>query len=125
MHRYLVAFLMVVLVPAVAHADALGLNSIVKGGPLEDFRETDWALLEQSVKQAALSAPGSPPIEWSNAATGTHGTVRVTRRFERPNEGDCRELRGTNSARARKTKPFRITLCQGADGQWHLTTNDP
>ena len=49
--------------------------------------------------------------------------MQSTRSFNRQGT-DCRELRGTNTARAR-TEPFRVTVRKAADGSSRLAESDP
>lgn len=91
--------------------------------PFAQFTDDDYKLFFDSVKKAASGKPGGAPVDWSNSASGAHGTVRYTRALQRP-EGDCREMQGDSTARG-KTEPFRVTVCKDPKGEWRLTTNSP
>ena len=72
---------------------ASGLGPVLQNSPFTDFTEADYKQFFASVGQAADGPVGGPGFDWSNAASGAHGTVKSTRAFKRQ-EGDCRELRG-------------------------------
>ena len=91
--------------------------------PFAQFSDDDNKLFFDAVRKAAGGEPGAAPVEWTNAASGAHGTVRYTRALQRP-EGDCREMQGENTARGR-TEPFRVTVCKDPKGEWRLATNSP
>jgi len=60
--------------------------------------------------------------EWSNPASGDHGTVQLVKRFEYTYEGNklpCRELR-YHTVLANTADPYNYTLnrCKVADGSW-------
>lgn len=102
---------------------ASGLGPVLKNSPFANFTEADYKQFFAGAQQAADGPVGGPGIDWSNAASGARGSVKSTRAFQRP-EGDCRELRGDNTARGR-SEPFRVTVCKGADGKWLLAPSEP
>ena len=113
--------LLACLAPLAAHA--AGLGAVLQNSPFTDFTDADYKQFFVAVKQAADGPVGGPASDWTNQASGAHGTVQSTRAFQRQ-EGDCRELRGDNTARGR-SEPYRITVCKGADGKWLLAPSEP
>lgn len=92
--------------------------------PFAQFTDDDNKLFLDAVRKAASGAPGGAPVDWANAGSGAHGTVRYTRALTGRPEGDCREMQGDNTARGR-TEQFRVTVCKDPKGQWRLATNSP
>ena len=117
----LLPLLLACLAPLAAYAT--GLGAVLKDSPFTDFGDADYKQFFVAVKQAADGPVGGPAIDWSNDASGAHGTVKATREFQRQG-GDCRELRGENTARGR-SEPYRVTVCKGADGKWLLAPSEP
>jgi surface antigen len=118
MRRAWILVTMIGLMPTLAFGQT-GWGRIMQGGPFGEFHGNDWDIFRSTVTHAADSAPDSETITWSNAKTAAHGDVKVMRRFERPNVGECRDLGGQVSAKGR-TGPFRITLCRKPGGTWML-----
>ena len=104
-------------------AFASGLGAVLEGSPFASFSDADYQQFFASVQRAADGPVGGQSIDWSNTASGAHGTVKATRAFRRP-EGDCREMKGENTARGR-AEPFRVTVCKGKDDKWLLAPNEP
>ncbi len=102
---------------------ASGMVGVLKNSPFASFTDADYKQFFASVKKAAEGQVGADPIDWSNPASGAHGTVQSTRAFQRE-EGDCRELRGANVARGRN-ETYRVTVCQAKDGSWRLAPTEP
>ena len=124
MKRHRVMFwLMLIALPIPLAQAASGLNGVLKNSPFASFTDSDYKQFFASAKQVAEGPVGGDSVEWSNTETAARGTVRSTRAFHR-DEGDCRELRGENSARGR-TEPFRVTVCKTADGSWLLAPSEP
>lgn len=96
-----------------------GWGRIIRGGPFEQFRGADWDMFRANVTHAADAPADADPASWSNARTGARGDVKVARRFDSPDFGECREMQGTNTARGR-TGPFTVTLCRKAGGAWKI-----
>ena len=109
------------VVPLVALA-ASPFGAGLKGSPFERFTDADFELFFNGAQQAAI-APLGDVNAWSNPKSGAHGTVTAVRNYKR-DDGDCRELRGQNTARGR-TEPFRLAICQQADGKWQLAPFEP
>jgi surface antigen/uncharacterized lipoprotein NlpE involved in copper resistance len=114
--------LMLALQLPLAHG-ASGLVGVLKDSPFASFTDSDYKQFFASVKKVADGPVGGDSAEWSNAETGAKGNVKSTRAFHRQ-EGDCRELRGQNTARGR-TEPFRVTVCKGKDDSWMLAPTEP
>jgi surface antigen len=74
-----------------------------------------------TVQRVADGPVGDKPQEWSNTASGAHGTIRSSRAFKR-GDVECREIRGENTARGR-TLPFRGTVCKDPTGKWLISQN--
>ena len=102
---------------------ASGLVGVLKNSPFASFTDDDYTQFFAGASRAADGPVGGDSIDWSNTASGAHGTVQSTRAIQRQ-EGDCRDLRGQNTARGR-TEPFRVTVCKGADGIWRLVPTEP
>jgi surface antigen len=102
---------------------ASGMTGVLKNSPFASFTDSDYTQFFASVRKAAEGPVGGDSYDWANAETGAQGKVRSTRAFHRE-EGDCRELRGENSARGR-VQPFRVTVCKKADGSWVLAPTEP
>jgi surface antigen len=120
--KRLALWVLVFAVQTPCTALATGLGPVLANSPFADFTDADYEQFFASAKLAADGPVGAANVEWSNAATKARGTVQSTRAFQRQ-EGDCRELRGENTARGR-TQPFRVTVCKGANGQWLLAPSD-
>ena len=101
---------------------ASGLAGAFKDSPFTQFTEADYQQFFASVEQAVEGPVGGPAVNWANAASGARGSVNVTRAFQRP-EGDCRDLRGENTARGR-SEPYRVTVCKAPGGKWRLMTSE-
>ena len=102
---------------------ASGLTGVLKDSPFTQFTEADYQQFFASVGQAANGPVGGPAVNWANAASGARGSVYVLRAFQRP-EGDCRDLKGENTARGR-SEPYRVTVCKAPDGKWRLMASEP
>ncbi len=102
---------------------APGTGNTFANSPLAQFTDEDYKQFFDSVRKAASGEPGGAPVDWANAASGAHGTVRYTRALQRP-EGDCREMQGKITVR-NQTEPYRITVCKDPQGEWRLATNSP
>jgi len=98
---------------------ATGWGMIVKGGPFEQFRDGDWEMFRQTVVTAADAASDGHVVQWSNAKTDAHGTVKVVEQFESRDYGQCRKLNGQANAKGR-TAPFDITLCRNGAESWKI-----
>ncbi len=125
MTRYRLTFwlLLVALQIPLAHG-ASGMVGLLKNSPFGSFTDADYKQFFASAKRAAEGPVGGDVIKWSNTGSGgAYGQVQSTRAFHRE-EGDCRELRGQNTARG-KAEPFRVTVCQGKDGSWRLAPTEP
>ena len=110
-----------VAAPAVA---ASGLASAFKDSPFTQFTDADYQQFFAAVGQAAEGPVGGPAVNWANAASGARGSVSVLRAYQRP-EGDCRDLRGENTARG-LSQPYRVTVCKAPGGKWRLlATSEP
>ena len=121
--KRLALWVLVLAVQSPLAALATGMGPVLANSPFVDFTDADYEQFFASAKQAADGPVGGAKIDWSNAETQAHGTVHSTRAFRRQ-EGDCRELRGENTARGR-TQPFRVTVCKGANDQWLLAPSEP
>jgi surface antigen len=121
-HRVTFGLLLMVLAIPLGFASS-GLNTVLKNSPFASFTDSDYKQFLSSARQAAEGPVGGEEISWSNTDTGAKGTVKSTRAFHRE-EGDCRELRGENTARGR-VEPFRVTVCKTADGSWLLAPSEP
>jgi len=105
-------------------AEATGLAGPLRNSPFTQFTDADYQQFFAAVGQAAEGPVGGPAVNWANAASGARGSVNVLRAYQRP-EGDCRDLRGENTARGR-TQPYRVTVCKAPAGKWRLmATSDP
>jgi uncharacterized lipoprotein NlpE involved in copper resistance/surface antigen len=102
---------------------ASGLVGVLKNSPFASFTDEDYKQFFVSASKVADGPVGGPAAQWSNANSGASGSVQSTRVIKRP-EGDCRELRGKNSAGGR-TEPFRVTVCKAPDGSWKLVPTEP
>lgn len=102
---------------------ASGLAGALKDSPFTQFTEADYQQFFASVEQAAEGPVGGPAVNWANAASGARGSVYVLRAFQRP-EGDCRDLKGENTARGR-SEPYRVTACKAPGSQWRLMASEP
>jgi len=109
-----------VVTPAAA---ASGLAGVLKDSPFAQFTDADYQQFFASVEQAAEGPVGGPAVNWANAASGARGSVNVLRAYQRP-EGDCRDLRGENTARGR-SEPYRVTVCKAPGSQWRLMASEP
>lgn len=118
MRRSLVIAAMLAMTPGIAFGQT-GWGRIFKNGPVAEFRGGDWDLFWNSLLRAADGGPGGDPVTWSNAQTSAHGDVKVDKGFERAGLGECRDLSGQASARAR-TSSFHITLCRQPGGEWRI-----
>jgi len=114
--------LLLALYVPLAHG-ASGLAGVLNGSPFASFTDDDYKQFFAAATKAADGPVGGAAVNWSNAASGASGSVQSTLAPQRA-EGDCRELRGTNTARGR-TEPFRVTECKAADGTWKLVPNGP
>ena len=121
-HRLTPWVLLIALYIPLAHG-ASGLAGVLTGSPFASFTDADYKQFFASASLVAEGPVGGKSADWSNAASGASGTVRSTRAFKRQ-DTDCRELRGTNTARGR-TEPFRVTVCKAADGSWRLAESEP
>ena len=123
-HRVTFWLLLIALQIPLAHG-ASGLAGVLKNSPFVGFTDADYKQFFDSAKRAAEGPVGADSIAWSNTASGgAYGKVQSTRAFHRQ-EGDCRELRGENTARG-LTEPFRVTVCKSADGSsWLLAPTEP
>lgn len=90
----------------------------MKGGPFAEFRGEDWNIFQGAVARAAEGQPNDIS-SWSNPKTNAHGDLKVIKRSERPDLGECRDLSGQASARGR-TGPFAVTLCRKPGQKWQL-----
>jgi len=118
MRRSLIVGAILAVTPAVAFGQT-GWGRIFKSTSVAEFREGDWDLFWNSLLRAADGGPGGEPIAWSNARTSAHGHVKVDKESERAGLGDCRDLSGEATAKAR-TSAFRITLCRQPGGNWRI-----
>jgi len=109
-----------VAAPAIAVS---GLASAFKDSPFTQFTDADYQQFFAAVGQAAEGPVGGPAVNWANAASGARGSVNVLRAYQRP-EGDCRDLRGENTARGR-SEPYRVTVCKAPGGKWRLMASEP
>ena len=102
------SILLVIQVPCASAQTGLTLQN----SPFSQFDDEDYRQFFAAVGQAANGPVDGPAVNWVNAASGAHGSVNVTRAFQRP-EGDCRDLQGENTARGR-SEPFRVAVCKDA-----------
>jgi surface antigen len=102
---------------------ASGLGGVLNNSPFTQFTEADYQQFFAAVGQAAEGPVGGPAVNWANAASGARGSVNVLRAFQRP-EGDCRDLRGENTARGR-SRSYRVTVCRAPGSQWRLMASEP
>jgi len=109
-----------VTVPAAA---ASGLAGALKDSPFTQFTDADYQQFFAAVGQAAEGPVGGPAVNWANAASGARGSVNILRAYQRP-EGDCRDLRGENTARG-LSEPYRVTVCRAPGGKWRLMASEP
>jgi len=122
-HRVMFWLLLICVQIPLAHG-ASGLAGVLKNSPFAGFTDADYKQFFASAKKAAEGPVGGDAIKWSNTnAGGAYGNVRSTRALQRP-EGDCRELRGENTARGRN-EPFRVTVCKNKNGEWLLSPMEP
>lgn len=104
-------------------AAASGLTGMLKDSPFSQFTDADYQQFFAAVGQAAEGPVGGPGVSWANAASGARGSVSVLRAYQRP-EGDCRDLRGENTARGR-SEPYSVTVCKASGGNWRLMAGEP
>ena len=129
--RVLTLALPLALGVAGAPAAAQGVGSVVRGGPMADFRDEDVNLLLDAM-QRALNAPGeAQPLDWQNAASGAGGTLLVLGPAQHPEFAECRRVRVTLYSRRTKGDPGVWTVCKdpkdGKDakepkGRWMLVS---
>ena len=118
LRRSLIIAVMLAVIPVAAFGQT-GWGRIFKNGPVAEFREGDWDMFWNSILRAADGGPGAEPTTWSNARTSAHGHVKTDKAFERAGVGDCRDLSGEATAKAR-TSAFKITLCRQPGGTWKI-----
>ncbi len=99
---------------------ATGLGAVLKGSPFQYFTEEDTRQFIDAARTAADSTDMTDETRWANEASGSWGTMSVTRSYKR-NGAPCRELRGENTARGR-TEPFRLVLCR-SKGEWKIASS--
>lgn len=105
-----------------AAAAAVGPRLVLKGAPFKAFTEEDTRQFIDAARTAAESTDPEDETRWANEASGSWGTMAVTRRFKRQG-AQCREIRGENTAGGR-TDPFRIVLCRAKD-EWKVISSGP
>lgn len=82
----------------------------------------DLVVLEETTTKLnnAPSASVGETMNWSNPATGAHGTVALTRRFHHQAMA-CHALRYEVSPnQTRSLRTYNVDWCKTADGQWKI-----
>jgi surface antigen len=76
---------------------------------------SDWDTVRKTI--AALPAGQVKPVQWTNPATGSTGTVVAA---ERPaGKANCRPF-STTVSDARGVRRYRGQACHSTDGSWQL-----
>ena len=90
----------------------------IEGSPSAEYTDQDWDMLFAAAAEALNSGVSGTQSEWSNPATGHHGTVTALDGFEHQGM-QCRNARFMNSAGA-ESAVSRHKLCKVADGSWKI-----
>jgi len=100
---------------------ALSVGSTTVAG--QDFQ--DRAVVKSVVNRVLEKERTGTTIPWSNAETGSAGTVTVTRTYYRGDGVPCREYERTLERAGEATVTVRGTGCRNRDAIWSLDEQEP
>ena len=100
---------------------AQGNLGFLRDTPFAHFRGNDSKLLREAALAVLKDAKAGNTQSWQNPDTGHSGTVTLDRMFAGSNGRPCGVLR-VDSRTRQVSGSSTMTVCQTADGQWQLHT---
>lgn len=92
--------------------------------PVDNFDQSDWDMLTESVTEALNKAPNGAPLAWFNTKTGSSGSHVVLSRFTKKNK-TCRAIAITIFDKQGHSLSGNYTFCQQADNSWQRFMTSP
>ncbi len=87
---------------------------------LPALQDSDIERIKNTARKEMTGKPVGTELDWSNADTGNHGTVRLADRFQR-NERECRTLEHVVNIQSQGRWRNAVTICRapnGLDWEW-------
>ena len=84
----------------------------------------DWSLASVAVREALSKSEDGTSIPWTNAATGTRGTVTPIASAYVQQGSACRTFLGSRVGEG-KEGWFEGTACRGHAGEWNVRSTRP
>jgi len=106
---------------ATAPTLVLGFDfSFLNQAPIRYFNDADLKLLSGAVDRALDKAKQGEKIDWSNAQTGTSGSITPIRSFVRDGD-ECRRLEVVNRSKkaTRGSASSEVDFCK-VEGSWKI-----
>jgi surface antigen len=79
--------------------------------------EEDLAIIRQTSREAMTDQPEGSVLGWENPESGSFGTVKLLKRFQREGR-ECRSLRHRIAPAKSPPRVVETTICQIEDGSW-------
>jgi surface antigen len=91
----------------------------LRGAAITDFKDSDWALLQETARTVLNDKPDREQVNWSNPETGNRGSILALATFQHSGQ-KCRRVAMRNITHRGREDRGAYSLCQQADGTWQF-----
>ena len=114
-HSRILTLILLVVIAAPASA----FWGWMRGSAANEFKESDWDLFKEEMRQALEDGADGERFDWSNPKTGNSGSIRILETAEVEGE-TCRKAAFRNVT-AKGTKGQSVHyLCRQENGAWQF-----
>lgn len=89
---------------------------------VSEFSDSDWEILRGEVNRVLDTVADDEQVDWKNAETGSHGSLKVLKSFELDGQR-CRRLAAKNVNAKGREGAMAHNLCRQADGAWKFVSD--